>query len=407
MGYQEKISDLLTEDVIFILNRIENAGYEARIVGGAVRNLLMGINISDVDIATTALPNEIKMIFGESGTKIVPSGINYGTVTIIYHDIPYEITTLRRDIKNLGRKAIVEFTKSFEVDSERRDFTMNAIYMNKNGHMYDFHGGIDDIYMKKVRFIGNPSTRISEDFLRILRYFRFVSYYGNFECDAEYLSIIYSVKEKIHLLSYERIQNELLKIFELSDAYRIIPAMRPVLDELFALNQNPLEIAVELGIDLSSIEKFCLLLKFSSLFPSLNAKELNNRYKFPKRMKRLLALHFDINTRRYENTAKIYLKKIREEDRLFFVNWLAVKLCIENKVSKKQILKIREKLFNFCNSEYVDFYFRASDLVNYNLSKEKIKEVMKYTKSIWISSEKDLSVKNCKKIAENFIEADK
>lgn len=404
MGYQEKISDLLTDDVVFILNLVENAGYEARIVGGAVRNLLMGINISDIDITTTALPSEVESIFRRSGIEVIPSGINYGTVTVIYHQIAYEITTLRKDIKNFGRKAIVEFTKSFEVDSERRDFTMNAVYMDKNGRMYDFHGGIADIFAKQVRFIGDPTTRISEDFLRIFRYFRFVSYYADFKCDTEYLRVIYGMKEKVHLLSFERIQDELLKIFELNDAYRIVPAMRPVLNELFELDQNPLRIAAELGINLSSPEKLCLLLKFSNL----NAKELNDRCKFPKRMRRLLDMRFDITNiekiEKCEGDAKVYLKKVRKEDRSFFVNWLVIAIYIANKISKKRVLKIRKKFFDFCNSEYVDFNFRASDLADYNLSEEQIKKVMKHTKGIWTSSEKDLSVKNCKKIAENFIE---
>ncbi|MDR2794883.1 MAG: hypothetical protein LBB12_03840, partial [Holosporaceae bacterium] len=139
----------LTNDVLSILHRIESHNAEARLVGGAVRNYLMGIAISDIDIATTASPAEIINIFSDiDGVNVVPTGVDYGTITLIHNEKHYEITTLRSDIETFGRKARVKFTKSFALDSQRRDFTINAIYMDKNRRIFDYHNGLNDIAEK-------------------------------------------------------------------------------------------------------------------------------------------------------------------------------------------------------------------------------------------------------------------
>lgn len=395
MGYKEKISNLLTDDVIFLLKAIENSGYEARIVGGAVRNLLLESPISDIDLATTALPNEITEIFEKKAVKVIPTGVDHGTVTVVYNGKGYEITTLREDIQTFGRKAKVSFSESFETDSNRRDFTINALYMDKNGEIYDYHEGISDIAAKKVRFIGDCRTRIIEDYLRILRYFRFVAYYGEFKCDKAYLSVIYNMKGNVSKLSSERVLNELLKILSLKNAYKIIPDMLPILDELFSVKYNPLKLCID--TELSSIEKLSLLIKFSEC----SFDDLIKRYKFSKQIKRLLQLKGDF----YEPAAKRYLKKIRKIDRKFFVTWFVVKGIITEKISKENATKIQNELTDFINSGYADFNFRASDLAEYNLSKRDLQKVMMQTKVIWISSDKNFSVKDCKKIAENFIKA--
>lgn len=399
MGYKEKISDLLTDDVIFLLQTIENSGYEARIVGGAIRNLLLGAPISDIDLATTALPNEITEIFERKGIQVIPTGVDYGTITVVYNEKGYEITTLREDIQTFGRKAKVSFSKSFETDSNRRDFTINALYMDKNGEIYDYHGGISDIAAKNVRFIGDCRTRITEDYLRILRYFRFVAYYGDFKCDKAYLSVINDMKENVSELSSERILSELLKTLELENAYKIIPDMQPILGELFSVKCNPLEFCID--TELSAIEKLCLLLKFSEC----DLDELIKRYKFSKQIKRLLQLKGDFHTS--IKAAKKYLKQIHKSDRRFFVTCFVVRGIIAEKISKAEATKIQNELTGFINSEYVDFNFRASDLAEYNLSESDLQQIMMRTKAVWLSSDKDFSVKDCKKIAENFIESRK
>lgn len=397
MGSLEKISELLSDDVIFMLELIEDSGYEARIVGGAVRNMLLGTEFSDVDIATTALPSDIMEIFANSGVKVIPSGIDHGTVTIVRNGKNYEITTLREDVESFGRKAKVSFNKSFETDSKRRDFTINALYMDKTGKIYDYHNGISDIALKKVRFIGDPKTRISEDYLRILRYFRFVAYYGDFNCDKEYLSTICDLKKNLSKISSERIFSELLKILNLKNAYKIIPNMIPILDELFLVRKDPLKFVAD--IDLSSAEKLCLLLKFSTL----SADELIERHKFPKRIKRLLRLKEDFQLET-KNPRK-YLKQIRKEDRKFFIVWLFVDARLSKRISEQRAKNLLNELNSFCRSEYIDFNFRASDLTKYNLPEDKLKRTMAYTKRVWISSDKELSAEDCKKIAKDFIQS--
>ena len=209
-----KKCEIITKDVYFILDLLEKYGHKACLVGGAVRNALLNFPVSDIDIATTALPQEVIEILKKNEISTIPTGIKYGTVTAIFKKIPYEITTLREDIQTFGRKAVVKFSKSFEEDSKRRDFTINAIYMNKNSEIFDFHHGLDDISTRNIRFIGDARKRIREDYLRILRYYRFVAKYGDYRFNPEYLSIINDLKNEMHILSSERIIGEFLKIFE-------------------------------------------------------------------------------------------------------------------------------------------------------------------------------------------------
>lgn len=396
MVYSKK-NDLLTEDVFFILETLEYNGYKSRIVGGAVRNLLMGKkDISDIDIATTATPNAIQNIFKKLNIDAIPTGIKYGTITIIYKKKSYEITTLRKDIKTFGRHAEVIFTKSFKIDSTRRDFTINAIYMDKNGKLFDYHNGISDIQEKNIRFIGNPANRIQEDYLRIFRYFRFVSYYGNFKLNEEYLSVIYSFKKSIHILSIERILSELLLMFKLKNIYKIIPFMKPIIDELFDLEYDALSICNKIHIkEIRALDKFCMMLKFSNF----STNELLKKYCFPKKIKQRLFLKCSQNDMK---NIKQNLKTIRKDLRLFFIQYILVKMYINKLIRKSDVYRIKEELISFCNSEYIDFELKASDLTNFKLSKQKLEEVMLKTKQFWKKSS-FVSKKDCLLYAINII----
>ena len=152
-------------------------GAEARAVGGAVRNALMGSPVKDVDIATTALPDEVMRLAERAGLHPVPTGIEHGTVTVVADKVPFEVTTLRRDIETFGRHAKVTFATDWREDAMRRDFTMNALYCDADGTVHDPLGGYGDLQAKRVRFIGNARQRIREDYLRILRFFRFGAQY--------------------------------------------------------------------------------------------------------------------------------------------------------------------------------------------------------------------------------------
>ena len=200
-------------------------GAEARAVGGAVRNALMGKPVKDIDIATTALPADVMRLAQKAGLHVVPTGIEHGTVTVVAHHVPFEVTTLRRDIETFGRHARVTFTTDWHEDALRRDFTMNALYCASDGTVHDPIGGYGDLAAGRVRFIGDAHARIREDYLRILRFFRFSAQYGSGVPDTEGLAAAIAEKSGLRDLSGERVRTELLLLLAAPatvDALRIM-----------------------------------------------------------------------------------------------------------------------------------------------------------------------------------------
>ena len=195
--------------VLDVLNR---EGEEARVVGGAVRNALMGVPVVDVDIATTALPQEVMRRVKAAGLKAVPTGIAHGTVTVVAEHTPYEVTTLREDTETNGRHAVVTFGRNWAEDAARRDFTINALYATRDGVVIDLVGGLEDIAARRVRFIGDADARIREDYLRILRLFRFHAGYGEGAMDAVALAACVRQRAGLAPLSRERVGAEMRKL---------------------------------------------------------------------------------------------------------------------------------------------------------------------------------------------------
>jgi poly(A) polymerase len=196
---------------------------DARFVGGVVRNALLGKPVDDIDIATPLPPDEVTKRLEAAGLKAVPTGIEHGTVTAIAKGKPFEVTSLRRDVSTDGRRAVVAFTKDWTEDAQRRDFTMNALYASADGEVFDHIGGVADLQAGRVRFVGDPVTRIREDFLRILRLFRFHAWYGKGELDAAALKAATAEKAGLAQLSGERIQKEVLKLLA---AENPVPVLR-------------------------------------------------------------------------------------------------------------------------------------------------------------------------------------
>lgn len=195
-----------------LLAVLDGAGEEARVVGGAVRNTLLGRDVTDVDIATTALPQVVTARVEAAGLKAVPTGIEHGTVTVVSHGTPFEVTTLREDVETDGRRAVVRFGRSWQHDAERRDFTMNALYARVGGEVIDLVGGLEDLEARRVRFIGDADERIREDHLRILRLFRFHAIYGEGAPDADALLAAERRRAGLLALSRERVRAELMKL---------------------------------------------------------------------------------------------------------------------------------------------------------------------------------------------------
>jgi poly(A) polymerase len=204
---------------------LANGGAEARVVGGAVRNALIDRPVKDVDIATTALPDDVMRLARDAGLAAHPTGIDHGTITVVADKQPFEVTTLRRDVETDGRHAVVAFTTQWEEDAARRDFTINALYCAADGTLYDPVGGLDDLRNRRVRFIGDAEARIREDFLRILRFFRFSAEYGNGHLDPIGLAAADALKDGLSLLSAERVRAEMLKLLTAPSAVDVLNVM--------------------------------------------------------------------------------------------------------------------------------------------------------------------------------------
>jgi poly(A) polymerase len=190
----------------------------ARFVGGAVRNTLLGTEVDDVDIACTLTPEEATKALEAAGIMVVPTGMDHGTVTAVREGRPYEVTTLRRDVETDGRRAVVAFTEDWAEDAQRRDFTMNAVYADREGNLTDPTGtGVADAKAGRLVFVGDPATRIAEDSLRILRFFRFLAWYGKGEPDAAAVAACEAGRGLMSNLAAERVAKELLKLLAAYD----------------------------------------------------------------------------------------------------------------------------------------------------------------------------------------------
>ncbi|WP_295168661.1 CCA tRNA nucleotidyltransferase [uncultured Brevundimonas sp.] len=214
-----------TQAVMGALEAAGGAGC-ARFVGGCVRNSLLGQPVDDIDIATRLRPDQTMAALKAAGLKAVPTGVEHGTVTGVSERRPYEITTLRRDVETDGRRAVVAFTEDWAEDAARRDFRLNALYADAAGTVFDpTGGGLGDAAAGRIVFVGEAETRIREDYLRILRFFRFYAWYGRGEPDAAGLAACAALKGGMAQLSAERVSKEVLKLLAASDPRAAVRAM--------------------------------------------------------------------------------------------------------------------------------------------------------------------------------------
>lgn len=253
--------------------RLGAAEGETRLVGGAVRDGLLGLNLADIDLATRLRPEEVTQRLAEAGIKVVPTGIAHGTVTAVLDHRPVEITTLRSDVSTDGRRATIAYTDDWREDAARRDFTINALYADPaTGEIFDFFGGLEDLEARRVRFIGDPAQRIAEDHLRILRYFRFLARFGALPPDAAAYAACRDNANSLMALSRERIADELLKLLALPDPSAVLRLMieggvlLPVLPEIDGAGLARLEALIareqRSGLDMppAAVLRLCALL---------------------------------------------------------------------------------------------------------------------------------------------------
>jgi len=277
---------MLTSQVQKIMQVLNDNEGESRFIGGCIRNALVNREIIDIDIATTLKPDEVIEVLKNNKIKYVPTGLEHGTITAIIEGQPFEVTTLRKDVENFGRHAKVEFIDDWKLDAGRRDFTINAISANIEGDLFDPFGGIEDLRLGRVRFIGNAKTRIEEDVLRILRFFRFYAHFGRGEPDKESLKACINAAGEIEKLSFERIRNEILKLLESDNSAKVWKLM---------VKNNVTKSFLPAALEFKNLER---LIKFekkydSQMFPLRRfatllkiepeeIKKLSNRMRFSK-----------------------------------------------------------------------------------------------------------------------------
>jgi poly(A) polymerase len=250
-----------------LITLLDGDGEEARVVGGAVRNALMRLPVGEIDVATTALPEEVVRRVEAAGGKAVPTGVEHGTVTAVIDHQAFEVTTLREDVETYGRKARVAFGRDWQADAERRDFTINALSALRDGTIFDYVGGLADIAARRVRFIGEPARRIEEDYLRILRFFRFQAHFGAGAPDPDGLLACIRARSGLKTLSRERVRAELLKLV-------IAPRATPTLAVMaetgilgmvlggvpfLASFENMVKVEAALGLEPDALRRLCAL----------------------------------------------------------------------------------------------------------------------------------------------------
>lgn len=265
-----------------------------RAVGGAVRDALLGLPVSDVDLATTIVPEEVIARARKAGLKAIPTGLAHGTVTVVADGVSFEVTTLRRDVATFGRHATVAFTEDWAEDAARRDFTLNALYADAQGTLFDPLGGYPDLVAGRVRFIGDPVQRIREDYLRILRFFRFNASYGRGPFDAAGLSACVRERDGLRRLSAERVASELKRLLtapRADEAVSVLFAQGLVCDILGSvprLSRFARLIAIEAALGLAP--SAMLRLAALAVFMPEDAMRLAHRFKLSNAELALLAL---------------------------------------------------------------------------------------------------------------------
>ena len=383
------LKDKLCMKIFSLLNEKEDT---ARFVGGCVRDSIIGLKTNDIDIATKLNPEDVVKILGSESIKVVPTGIDHGTVSVFSKDFNFEITTLRSDISTDGRHAEVIFSDSWEEDSLRRDFTINSIYLKQNGELYDPHNGIQNLKDKKIIFIGNPDERINEDYLRILRFFRFNAFYGNnnLKLSSDSIKACIKNKNKIKKLSSERVQNEFFKILNSSDPYFIVSIMRKIeiLDLLFEHKVETKIFKKLLLIEKENSFSKNHILRFASL--ALKNKKINSNnlqmFNFSKKERKELCLltnqEFEIHNKLNKSDIKKILYSIDRKTLkdMAKLSWALSNNRVTNK-NWKNVLSQIDKV------EIPIFPLKAKDILDYGLEEGPIiGEILKTVEQDWIDS---------------------
>ncbi len=281
-----------------VIEALMQGGTEARFVGGCVRDAAIGRPVKDIDIATPLAPGAVIERLTAAGLKSVPTGLAHGTVTAVSARRPFEITTLRRDVATDGRRAIVAFTDDWRLDAARRDFTMNALSCRADGELFDYFGGLEDLRAGRVRFVGDPIARITEDVLRLLRFYRFVAHYGRGAPDDAARAACRAMAERLPTLSAERLREETLRLLQAPAPHAVLRLMRDdgVLAAYLPEAAEIARLGRLVGLEarmLEPPESIDAIRRLAALLaPGVDAASVARRLRFSTREKsRLVALH--------------------------------------------------------------------------------------------------------------------
>jgi len=395
------------KELKFIFNKLNEGSaseiVNARFVGGCVRKHLLNDQIDDIDIATTLSVDEIKSKFNDSNFKILDTGTKHGTVTLISEKFKLEITTLRKDIKTDGRHAEVQFINDWQADSERRDFTINAIYLDINGKVFDPQSGVIDLKNNNVKFIGDPSKRIEEDYLRIIRFIRFKIMYES-KVEERTLSIIKQNLNGIKKISKERVLTELLKILDLKNFIYLNESLQ--IKEIFILifpeftNLTRLERLIKI-CDYSQIDRVLILAAL--LIDDKDSHEyFGHKYNISNTIKSNLDLYAK-NLKAIRNNKDFFHKDLEKNiyhnDKNHLIDLNILNFVINRKVkfedfskTLKKILKSRTHKFNIDGKYLIENGMKQGALMgkvlkkieeewihnNFQIKKDRVKEIIKF-----------------------------
>lgn len=378
-----------------LFQAVEEHGGALRFVGGAVRDALTGSEGFDLDLATDLSPEELVEACDEHNLKTVPIGIKFGTVGVVIDNHVLEVTSLRKDVKTDGRHAVVEFTTDWEIDASRRDLTINAVYADEKGNVFDYYNGIDDLEKGVVRFIGSPAQRIKEDYLRILRFFRFYSLFAKTPIDKKALAACVENKDGLKTLSMERIRDELFKILLTPKAGATIKIMAEndilgyVLPTPKQENIESLNFLIE-NVNLGILPYDPVRRMFILYTPDENlAENLANRMKFSKKQKQDFVEWARIQVSLDDFIIPQELKKMIY---LYGKDFAMNKLLIEQSLQKRVIATSKDIIKNIEETEIPVFPLKGRDIISAGVKDNRhIGDILDSLEQMWVNSDFSLS----------------
>ena len=390
---------------ILFYNLEKNESFEkevAMFVGGCVRNFLQSKKIVDIDIATIFTPLEIKKKLKNTNFKVIDTGIDHGSVTVILNDKKFELTTLRKDIKTDGRHAEVKLINDWEEDSKRRDFTINAIYLNKRGKIFDPQQGVNDLKNGVVKFIGDPQTRIEEDFLRIIRFVRFSIQYNSL-IEQSTVNAIKLNLNGIKKISKERVLLEILKILKLPNFFKINKNKQ--IKEIFSIifpefiNLNRLKNFETIKGCIKSSELLFLSILLIDL--KSNYEYFCHKYKISNKIKEELSL-LGANFKIFNKDKEFFKKKLKSN--LYYLGANNMKILYSlNLLNKKKFSKKEIELFKFIdNLSIPQFPYDGKTLIKKGFMEgKKIGKILDEAEKFWIQNDFNISSDEFEKIVKN------